>query len=554
MRATTERLARDVFGWEGLLPGQAEAVDAVAGGRDTLIVFPTGSGKSAVYQLAGLRRGGVTVVVSPLLALQRDQIASIDEAPDAPAAVAISSGVSARGTRRAWAAVESGEPVYVFLAPEQFANPEVLDRLAAADVRLFVVDEAHCVSSWGHDFRPDYLRLSEAIDALRRPPVLALTATASTPVREEIVARLGLRDPLVEVRGIDRPEIHLAVQRHEDDARKRRGVLETALGEEGATLVYVATRRDTERYAAELTDGGRPAVAYHGAMPRAERARVHDGWRAGRTPLVVATSAFGMGVDRADVRLVVHAAVPDSLDAYVQEIGRAGRDRAPARAVLHYRPEDLGLRRFFAAGTLDDDDVERVWAALRAAAGPVRVRRLGEEAGVSPRAAARILNALVDAGHVRSDARGHRPVGDAPAAAVAAAARESEEAQGRIRSSRIDVMRRYAEATGCRRGELLAYFGIELDAPCGACDRCEEAAADPAREPVVRGAAASPTGRPVDVDEPVTHREWGAGVVTAVEEDRMTIFFADRGYKVIALTAIEDGVVARGAGAEARTA
>jgi ATP-dependent DNA helicase RecQ len=544
--ADARRTAREAFGWDGLLPGQAEAIASVVGGRDTLVVFPTGAGKSAVYQIAGLELGGVTVVISPLLALQRDQIASIDAAPDAPAAVAVNSRSSARATAAAWDAVESGEPVYLFLAPEQLARDEVMDRLVAADVRLVVVDEAHCVSAWGHDFRPDYVRIGEAVEALGHPPVLALTATASTPVRSEIVERLGMRDAHVDVRGIDRPEIHLEVRRYEDDADKRRGVLDEVAAESGAALLYVATRKETERYAEELVERGRRAAAYHGAMAARRRDEVHAAWSAGELDVVVATSAFGMGIDKPDVRLVTHADVTESLDAYVQEIGRAARDGQAARAVLHYRPEDFSVRSFFAGGTTKTGDVSAVWHALTAATGSLRANAIAEAAGLSSRVASRILGGIVAAGAATADSRGYRTVRGRSEEAVVDAVREGEEAQRRIRESRIAIMRGYAETTGCRRRALLEYFGVEAPERCGRCDRCDALAdrdADRDADSTARFAAAGSDGDVVHVDDEVDHREWGHGTVVSVEDDRMTVFFDEQGYKVVAREALDRGIV-----------
>ncbi|RWZ51560.1 RecQ family ATP-dependent DNA helicase [Labedella phragmitis] len=542
--ADARRTARDAFGWDTLLPGQAEAIASVVAGRDTLVVFPTGAGKSAVYQIAGLELGGVTVVISPLLALQRDQIASIDAAPDAPAAVAVNSRTSARALSAAWAAVESGEPVYLFLAPEQLARDEVLDRLVAADVRLVVVDEAHCVSAWGHDFRPDYVRIGEAVEALGHPPVLALTATASTPVRTEIVERLGMRDAHIDVRGIDRPEIRLTVRRHEDDAEKRRAVLDEVATEGGPTLLYVATRKDTERYADELAQRGRRTAAYHGAMASRRRDEVHAAWTASELDVVVATSAFGMGIDKPDVRLVAHADVTESLDAYVQEIGRAARDGEPARAVLHYRPEDFSVRSFFAGGRTRKDDVGAVWEALAEADGPVRATAVADTAGLSSRVAARILNGIVTAGAATAEPRGFLPVKPRRVEDVVEAVREGEEAQRRIRESRIAIMRGYAETTGCRRRALLEYFGVEAPDRCENCDRCD-ALADRDEDSTTRFVAAGARAGDdeVHVDDAVEHREWGHGTVVSVEDDRMTVFFDEQGYKVVAREALERGIV-----------
>ncbi len=540
--ADARRTARQAFGWDTLLPGQAEAIASVVGGRDTLVVFPTGAGKSAVYQIAGLELGGVTLVISPLLALQRDQVVSIDAAPDAPAAVALNSRSSARAEREAWEAIESGDPVYAFLAPEQLARDDVLRRLADADVRLLVVDEAHCVSAWGHDFRPDYARIGDTVAELGHPPILALTATASSPVRADIIERLGMRDPHLEIRGMDRPEIHLAVRRHEDDAAKRRAVVDEVAAETGASLLYVATRRETDDYAAQLGDRGRRSAAYHGGMSAKARDAVHAAWSAGELDVVVATSAFGMGIDKADVRLVAHADVTESLDSYAQEIGRAARDGQPARAVLHYRPEDFSVRSFFAAGRAKPSDVSAVWSALTQAPGRVRAKAVGEVAGLSARAAARILGGLVAVGAATSEAKGFAAAAGYDGVDVVDAVGAHEEAQRRIRESRIAVMRSYAEAVRCRRIALLDYFGVEASDACAACDRCDAAeAGDDA-------GAIAPTAddrgddelRP---DDAVHHAEWGAGTVVSVEADRMTVFFEQQGYKVVAREALDRGIL-----------
>ncbi|MDQ1084495.1 ATP-dependent DNA helicase RecQ [Microbacterium proteolyticum] len=535
------RTAREVFGWDDLLPGQAEAIDAVVGGRDTLVVFPTGAGKSAVYQIAGCELGGVTVVISPLLALQRDQIDSIDAAPDAPAAVALNSRTSASATKAAWAAIESGDAVYAFLAPEQLANEEVFDRLAAADVRLVVVDEAHCVSAWGHDFRPDYARIGDAVEALGHPPVLALTATASAPVRDDIVSSLGMRDPHLEVRGMDRPEIHLAVRRHEHDADKRRAVIADVQDAGGPALLYVATRKETDAYADELRDLGLRAAAYHGAMAQKRRDEVHTAWSAGELDVVVATSAFGMGVDKSDVRLVVHADVTESLDSYAQEIGRAARDGQPARAILHYRAEDFSLRSFFAGGHTKKADIAGVWDVLRRAKKPMRAKQIADEGGRSTRAIGRVLNQLVACGMAESGPDGISARTTASAGDAVSAVRARDEAEERIRASRIEIMRGYAETSRCRRRALLEYFGVETPEHCGACDRCDALAAAPADAPAER---AEPGG--IRIDSPVEHSEFGAGTVMAIEDDRLTVFFPEHGYKVLARAAFENGILELG--------
>lgn len=315
----SDRLARtadDVFGWSVLRPGQLAAMEAVMRGRDTLAVMPTGAGKSAVYQVPGLLLPGPTVVVSPLIALQRDQIAGLLRHDDAPDAVAVNSAQAAGEADAAWDAVRHGDAEFLFLSPEQLAKDEVVERLARAAPSLFVVDEAQCVAAWGHDFRPDYLRLAQAAQRVGRPTVLALTATAAPPVREEIVERLGMDDPALVVAGFDRPNIALEVRRFLDDTDKRRGVVERAAAEPKPGIVYTATRRDAEAYADDLAALGLSAAAYHAGLTAGERSRVHDAFLAGETDVVVATSAFGMGIDKEDVRFVLHASVPGSLDAY----------------------------------------------------------------------------------------------------------------------------------------------------------------------------------------------------------------------------------------------
>ncbi|HEV7845953.1 MAG TPA: RecQ family ATP-dependent DNA helicase, partial [Thermoleophilaceae bacterium] len=341
--------ARERFGFDDLRPGQEDAVRAVMSGRDTLVVMTTGSGKSAIYQLAGWLIEGATLVISPLISLQRDQIENIEqEQPGEAAAIDASVAEGSRAERLEALAEEQLE--FLFLAPEQLAREETVERLAEANVSLLVVDEAHCISEWGHDFRPDYLRIGALVERLGNPTVLALTATASPPVREEIVERLRMRDAELIVRGFDRPNIRLAVERHHDERRKRRALLDRAEELGGPGIVYVATRRLAEEIAEELGERGLRALAYHAGLAGSRRSEAQEAFMADRVDAIVATTAFGMGVDKPNVRFVLHNEPSDSVDSYYQEIGRAGRDDEPAEAVLFYRTEDLGVRRFFAGG------------------------------------------------------------------------------------------------------------------------------------------------------------------------------------------------------------
>ena len=301
------RVARERFGLEALRPEQTAAISASLAGRDVLVVWATGAGKSAVYQVTAALRPGVTVVVSPLIALQEDQLSGLGDAPDAPKAVVVNSARGGRRREQAWEQLETGAATYVLLAPEQLAREDVVARLADVGVSMLVVDEAHCIASWGHDFRPDYLMLGAVAARWGRPPVIALTATASTPVREEIIERLGLRDPELLLGDVDRPGIRLDVRRHGDEQEKRRAVLDEVAGLAGPGLLYVATRRAAEEYAAGLAGRGLQSLAYHGGLPAARRREVHEAFLGGTADVVVATSAFGMGIDKDDVRFVVHA-------------------------------------------------------------------------------------------------------------------------------------------------------------------------------------------------------------------------------------------------------
>src|SRR5919112_234810 len=348
------RLARDRLGFEDLRPGQREAVRAVTAGRDTLVVMTTGSGKSAIYQLAGWMIDGATLVISPLISLQRDQVENIEEEQPGEAA-AIDASVSEGRREELLDRLAAEELEFLLLAPEQLAREETVDRLADANVSLLVVDEAHCISEWGHDFRPDYLRIGELVARRGSPRGLALAAPASPPVRDEILERLHMRDAELIVRGFDRPNIRLEVERHHDDRGKRRALVDRAEALGGPGIVYVATRRLAEETAEELGERGVRALAYHAGLSGSRRDEAQEAFMEDRADVIVATTAFGMGVDKPNVRFVLHSEVSDSVDSYYQEIGRAGRDGEPADAVLFYRTEDLGLRRFFAAGSDDEE-------------------------------------------------------------------------------------------------------------------------------------------------------------------------------------------------------
>jgi RecQ family ATP-dependent DNA helicase len=347
-------------------------VEAALEGRDSLIVMPTGGGKSLCYQLPGLATEDLTIVVSPLIALMRDQWIRLTAAGH-PVTM-ISSNMDGEATRRALGEVRSGEARIVYCSPERFGSTVFLDALAQRRIDLIAVDEAHCVSEWGHDFRPDYLRLPQIADKLGRPTVMACTATATKPVAAEIAHRFGMREPLQVRSGFDRPNLSFDVVPLEGTGSKarRQALLEAGLADPAnrPAIVYCGTRKDTEEVAEELRGAGIAAVPYHAGLDAERRSAVQERFMASDTGVIVATNAFGMGVDKANVRSVWHMTIPTSVEAYYQEAGRAGRDDLPARAVLLALKMDLGRLVRFNEQRAGDPELaiahERGWRAYHA--------------------------------------------------------------------------------------------------------------------------------------------------------------------------------------------
>ncbi|WP_102223959.1 DNA helicase RecQ [Acidimangrovimonas sediminis] len=339
--AASGELLRSIFGFDGFRPGQEEIVASVSAGEDTLAIMPTGGGKSLCYQLPALCRDGVTLVISPLIALMRDQVRALREA--GVEAGALTSGNTDEETEEVFRALDEGRLKLLYMAPERLASGGTLQLLRRVNCNLIAVDEAHCVSQWGHDFRPDYLRIGELKQTLG-VPLAAFTATADAETRAEIVTRLfGGQSPREFLRGFDRPNIHLAFA-VKDSPRAQ--ILNFAAARKGQSgIVYCATRSKTEGLAAALRDAGHAAIHYHGGMEADDRRKTEFRFQQEDGLIVCATIAFGMGIDKPDIRWVAHADLPKSIEAYYQEIGRAGRDGAPAETLTLYGPEDIRLRR-----------------------------------------------------------------------------------------------------------------------------------------------------------------------------------------------------------------
>lgn len=509
------------FGFSAFRPGQEAVIASVLEGRSTVAVMPTGAGKSLCYQLPALLLPGTALIVSPLVALMKDQVDSL-LARGVPATF-INSSIDEVERASRLEAMRRGAFKLVYVAPERFRSTSFLEAVRGMEISLYAVDEAHCISQWGHDFRPDYTRLGQVRWMLRPPKTLALTATATPIVRDDIVRTLRLKDPQVSVAGFDRPNLFFEVVKVANEHEKISRIARAC--SDGGGVVYCATRRDVEKVAAALDERGIPTLAYHAGMSDEERVHVQDAFMEREDAVVCATNAFGMGVDKPTIRFVAHFAIPKAMEAYYQEAGRAGRDGLPARALLLFNHSDVYLQeRLVETSHPPRKLILDLWAKLQSMGEGelmLRERQLASALSASPSQIGSALKHLERAGHLARGPHGYilRPPGLEPEALEvdfdAIAARREHEL------SMLRAMTGYAYHTQCRRSYLLRYFGDELGS-CAGCDICSGP-----RERPLPPSEARPTrarGRRQTMDDSLPYDE---EVFEILKEVRLSLARAD---------------------------
>lgn len=488
------RTLRETFGLDKLRPGQAEVMRSVLEGNNTLAIMPTGAGKSLCYQLPSLHLPGTTVVVSPLISLMKDQVDKLEEA--GLEASQLNSALTSQEHEENLEEIKTEKSDFIFVTPERFTNQEFLRDLRKQDINFVVIDEAHCISEWGHDFRPAYLSLGAAVKTLGAPPVLALTATATPEVTADIEKQLDLGKLRIVKTGIYRPNLQFEVKRVTNELEKHQELVRILNEHEGVGIIYCATVKTVEELTDWLKGFDFKIEKYHGRMKASDRKRNQDAFMNGEFKAIVATNAFGMGIDKPDIRFVVHYQMPGSLEAYYQESGRAGRDGEPALCSLFYRLDDRRTQQFFLGGKHPKfNDILAVYQALETLKAPVALSTIQEHANTVSEGKVRVVLSLLKEFKVVKELRGSQfrlLKADVTERELEVLSRMSEEKVNKDRE-KLERMMQYGQSAMCRWRLLHDYFGEEMEAErCGNCDNCihplEEQIALPDRQRAVASA------------------------------------------------------------------